>query len=213
MASNAYAVIRPTHEQYTKMIGLIAATSTSPAWLDGAALAVTSGLLVEATRATMGGYASGAIPQTTLAALLVGFAASPFTLAITASGGSAIGTETQPKVGSGTAITGVRRSLYSVKTTSFWTGSIDTSGGQGTALAAADVGTMFGLAPVTASSGAVTAGAQWIVNRTALANTFMAVVTRLVDPPGATSADTPVPGINTGQAVVEFSIAPLAWGL
>jgi hypothetical protein len=212
MASNAYAVIRPTQEQYTKMVGAMAATNAT-AWLDGAAMAFTSGLLVEATRATMGGYASGAIPQTTLAALLVGFAASPFTLAITASGGSAIGAETLPKVGSGTAQTGVRRTFYSVKTTSFWTGSIDTSGGQGTALAATDVGTMFNLAPVLASSGAITANKQWIVDRTALANAFMAVVTRLIDPIGATSADTPISGINSGQAVVEFSIAPLAWGL
>lgn len=210
MASNAYAVIRPSQEQYTKMYSAIAATNAT-AWLDGAVLAWASGTLVEPASSTLGGFATGPVYQTTLGPNLLGFAASPFTLAITASGGSAIGTETIGKVGSGTAQTGVRRSLYLAKTTSFWTGSIDTSGSQGTALAATDVGTLFTLDPVLASSGAITANKQWIVNRTLRANALTVVCTRLIDPIGATSADTPLPGVNSGQALIEFSVMPVAW--
>jgi hypothetical protein len=209
----SYAIIRPSQEQYTKMIGMIASTAPATPWLDGAVLSTASGLLVEPANTTLGGFATGPVYQTTLGPNIVGIAASPFTLAITASGGSAIGAETQAAVGGGSAITGVRRSLYSVKTTNFFVGSIDTSGSQGTvALAVGDVGTLFSLSPVNAS-GAITAGGQWIVNRTLLANGLTCKVTRLIDPPGAKFGDTPVPGINSGQCLVEFSILPVAWAV
>src|SRR5262250_2831355 len=98
----SYATIRPSQEKYCKMMGMIAATNTSPAWKDGAALAVSSGLLVEATRASLGGLTPGMHTQSTFGATLWGFAASPLSLAITASGGSAIGVDVLSPVAGGT---------------------------------------------------------------------------------------------------------------
>ena len=192
----SYAVIRPFARQgdFTAIKGFIASSSAT-AWQDGAVMAFASGLLVEALNA--------AAVNTT-----IGIAASPFTLAVTASGGSAIGTETQPKVGAGTSITGVRRSIYPWMPAdgTTYSGSIDTSGSQGaTALAATDIGNAgatFQLQSVN-SSGALTEHSFWILDRTAGGH-VPTVVLRLIDPPGAKFGDTPVPGINTGQALVEF---------
>jgi hypothetical protein len=209
----SYAVIRPSQHKYALMKGMIASTSPSPAWLDGAVLSTASGLLVEPANTTLGGFATGPVYQTTLGPNIIGFAASAFTLAATAVGGAAIGAETQSPVGAGSAISGVRRTFYRIDQPITWTGSLDTSGSQGaTALSVTDVGTLFSLSPVNAS-GAITAGGQWIVNRTLLANGLTVKVTRLIDPPGAKFGDTPVPGINTGQALVEFVVLPVAWAL
>jgi hypothetical protein len=174
------------------MIGFMASSSAT-AWQDGALMAFTSGLLVEALNA--------AAVNT-----ICGVAASPFTLAITASGGSAIGSEVQPKVGGGTSISGVRRSVYPIYPGTLFVGSIDTSGSQGaTALSVTDVGSVSVAKLQTVNaSGALTEHAFWILDRTA-GNNLTAVITRLIDPPGAKFGDTPVPGINTGQALVEFS--------
>jgi hypothetical protein len=191
----SYAVIRPSQLNglyKDPMMSLMAANPPSPTWQDGGLLAFTSGLLVSAQNA--------AAVNT-----VIGVAASASVLNATTAGGNPIGLESQSAVGAGSAIVGVRRTFYAISPLNSFTGSIDTSGSQGaTALSVTDIGTAFKLQSVNAA-GALTNNAFWILDRTGGGN-LTAVVTRLIDPPGAKFGDTPIPGINSGQALVEFTI-------
>jgi hypothetical protein len=169
-------------------------------WLIGALLGYSSGLLVELT----GNTANGVTANTVL-----GIASSPFTAAITASGGSAIGQETIPAVGAGSAITGPRRFYYPATEIQTFIGSLDTSGGLGnTALSVTDIGNTFAMNSINPVTGALVAsGGTWILNRTGTTKTAM--VLALVDPPGAKSTDVPnIAQGNTGQSLVEFIVLP-----
>jgi|SRR5215831_819275 len=175
-------------------------------WLQGAVLQLASGLLVEAS-------GTGAINTG-----VVGVASSPFTAAITASGGTAIGQETVPKVGAGTAISAVRRAVVPATAAQTFIGSIDTSGSQGagSGLAVTDIGTAFRIRAVNAAGTAVASGGTWIVDRTAGGTGVAVIVVALVDPPGALVTDVPNLGAgDTGQSLVEFVFAPATvrfWG-
>jgi hypothetical protein len=174
-------------------IGMIATAGQT--WLNGAVLTVTSGLLTELGNAVATGW---------------GVATGPFAPAITASGGTAIGQETIPKVGSGTAIVGPRRTLVPFSAGQTFIASMDSSGGTvgAKALAVADIGTSYKLRSVTSQTNAALSnpGGIWIVDAVGTGS-LACIILALVDPPGATAADTPNLGAgNSGQALVEFFV-------
>ena len=148
-----------------------------------------------------GNTANGVVVYT-----IAGIASSPFTPAITASGGTVIGQETVPAVGGGTSISAPRRAFYPARALITYIGTIDTSGSPGaTGLALADLGATFALNSVNAALALVASGGTWIVNRTG--TTKAAIVFALVDPPGAKTTDTPNLGAgNSGQSLVEFAL-------
>lgn len=181
------------------MVAPIAATSPAVAWRLGAALIYTSGLLVSAA----------ANPT-----VILGFAADP---ASTDPTSPTIGAETLVAVGSGTSQAGKRRRFYPAQHGMTFLGSLGTSTVSGgapgdTALAITDIGTKFGLAPVTSAGVASTTGI-WILDRAAGTSNLICKVIALVDPIGAKETDTPVGGINTGQALVEFVVINTACSL
>ena len=170
-------------------------------WLTGAAINFTSGLLIE----------PGQEPTQ-----IIGFADEPFTAP--GSFTTAPGTETFPAVGAGVAITRVRRHVSLCGSTNTFTGTLttDASASPG-ALAIADIGTNFPLVsvdPTSATLARLNPAGVWILSRVAPAanSSKIAKVIRLIDPIGATTNDTPIPGVNSGQALVEFMIVTVSIG-
>lgn len=180
-------------------IGMISVAGQT--WLNGAVLTVNaSGQLVELGNAVATG---------------LGVATSPFTPAITASGGTAIGQETIPKVGAGTTISGPRRFVVPFGNNQTFIGTLDNSGGTvgGHALALADLnpGAGYKLHSITSQTNSALAnpGGIWMIDAGGTGS-LAVIILALVDPPGATAADTPNLGAgNSGQALVEF-IVPAA---
>jgi hypothetical protein len=182
-----------------------------------------------------GGYASAAIPVSPAVSFL-GFASEPYTA--TGSFTTPPGTEQLPAVAAGTTINGIRRRFYPVGPQIKFVGTLDTAGNiSATALSLADVGSYFCLRPINnttaaAGNGLLTlpnstiaaANVVWILDRTTGATLSPSLsttptsaagaggcclVTKLIDPPGAKTTDTPVAGVNSGQSLVEFVVVPL----
>lgn len=176
-------------------------STAGESWLDGAAIIYTSGLLKEAAQEPLN---------------VLGFADAPFTAP--GSFTTAPGTETFPAVGAGSAITRVRRPVSLALPNTTFLGSLTTSASATpAALAIADVGALFALAsvdPTSATLARLNPAGVWILDRTAPSTNAskIAKVIRLIDPIGATSNDTPVAGLNSGQALVEFMIVSVTTG-
>lgn len=163
-------------------------------WLLGAALTFTSGKLQEAA---------------VNPASILGFAADP-SLQTGSAPPPLVDAAVLTAVGLGASFSGIRRRFYPATQAVTYVGTLGTSTASGgapgdTALALTDVGSKFGLRPVN-SSGVSTVGGTWILDRAAATTNAIAKVIALVDPIGAKETDTPVAGVNSGQALVEFVI-------
>jgi hypothetical protein len=175
---------------------------------------------------TEGGWATAGAPVNP-AVTFLGFASEPYSPSVTATGGTAIGTEQLAAVGAGTTINGVTRRLYPCGPQIKFVGTLDGSGAvAAVALSLADVGSYFVIRAIRTDTGASIGALPnttvdpslvvWILDRTgapalnAAPNTVsVALVTRLIDPPGAKVTDSPSAGVNSGQSKVEFVIVNL----